>query len=124
MTALDAALATLTPEEAAKLDTMQASLRECRYVDIPDHRGLRPGARVYHSGHQWPGAAYDGTGVVLAVTERPDSPWSQTYRAPDVELIVLWDRPVLGSSSRLSQSASYRIHLAAVQQAADTGLDN
>ncbi|WP_431728502.1 hypothetical protein [Verrucosispora sp. TAA-831] len=122
-TAPDAALAALPPEETAEIARLRAELAQCQYVEIPDHRGLRPGARVYHSGHQWPGAALDGSGVVAAVFERPGSSWSRTYNAPDVEIIVLWDRPAFGSSSRLSTSASYRIYLAAVQQVTDAGSD-
>lgn len=106
-------LATLTPEEAASIDTMQAALRTSGYVDIEEHCELRPGARVYHRGHQWPGASTRGTGVVLVLLERPNSPWSASWRIADVELAVLWDKPSFGS--RLSWLAQYHVHVAEEQ---------
>lgn len=101
-------IATLTPEEAAQLDTLRAELRGCRYVEIPEHGKLRPGGRVYHRGHRWPEAAWDGTGTVLALTERRDSSWSRTWGMPDIEMVVLWDTAPFGS--RVSQVAQYHVY--------------
>ncbi|MCX5066746.1 hypothetical protein OOJ91_12905 [Micromonospora lupini] len=109
-------LASLSPEEAARLATMRADLHGCGYVDTDEHGRLRPGVRVYHRGHQWPGAS-DGTGTALVLTEKPDSGWSRSWGAADIELIVLWDKAQFGS--RLSQVAQY--HVYAVEVLPETG---
>lgn len=106
-------LATLTPEEAASLGTMREALHRSGYVDIEQHRDLRPGTRVYHRGHQWPDASTRGTGVVLVLTEKPNSAWSRSWRAADVEMVVLWDKPIW--ASRFAQLAQYHVHIAEEQ---------
>ncbi len=98
----------MTPEETAEADAMLAELHRYGYRDVDHHGDLRPGARIRHGGHRWPGAYDNGTGVVVAVTEKPDSAWSQSWGKPDVELIALWDRAGLGGG-RLSQVAQYHV---------------
>lgn len=97
----------MTPAEHAEVERMLAELRECGYRDVAEHGQLRPGVRIRHRGHQWPEALSKGTGVVVAITEKPDSSWSRAYGAADVELITLSDRERYGS--RLSQLAQYHV---------------
>lgn len=101
----------LTPRESAEVAALLAELRECGYRDVDHHGALRAGVRIRHYGHQWPGAYDDGTGVVVAVTEKPDSAWSRTWGKPDVELIAAWDRP--GVTGRVSQLAQYHVEVIA-----------
>jgi len=77
------------------------------YVDVAEHGKLRPGVRIRHRGERYPEALEHGTGIVLAITERPDSPWSKTYGAADIELITLSDKARF--NSRLSQLAQYHV---------------
>lgn len=105
----------LTPEEAAEVASLHAGLHGSGYVDIEQHERLRPGTRVCHTGHQWPGADEEGTGTVLVLTERKPSSWSQSWGAADVEMIVLWDKPIW--TSRLSALAQYHVRVAWVQPA-------
>ena len=103
-------MADLTPDETEELGALLASLHAYGYVDIAERGQLRPGGRIRHSGHRWPEAYTEGTGVVLALTEKPDSGWSQTYGMPDIEMVVLWDKPwPFDTSSRLSQLAQYHV---------------
>jgi hypothetical protein len=97
----------LAPDEEPVFAELLAGLHDSGYRDVVQHGELRPGARIRHVGHQWPAAYTDGTGVVLAIVEKPASSWSQTYGAPDIELIALWDEPQLGT--RLSQLAQYHV---------------
>lgn len=62
------------------------------YVEVPEHRGLAPGVRISHRGHQWRDALLYGSATVVAVYERPNSPWSSTWGRPDVEVIYQADR--------------------------------
>lgn len=98
----------LTTAEQSELDQLLACLRDAGYVDIENHNDLRVGARIRHVGHQWPQAYEHGTGVILALTERPNSPWSRSWHARDIELIALWDQP-RPFGSRLSQLAQYHV---------------
>lgn len=88
---------------------MLAELHEHGYQDVAEHGRIRPGVRIRHTGHRWPEAYDEGSGVVLAVTEKPDSSWSQSWGRPDVELIALWDRDQ--GFSRLSQLAQYHVEV-------------
>lgn len=97
----------LTPTERTRAAAMLAELHAAGYRDAT-HKLLQPGARVRHTGHQYPEAFRIGTGTVLHVTEKPDSAWSLTYGAPDIELIVLWD-----TTRSLSQVANYHVDLIA-----------
>lgn len=102
----------MTPDEVAEVERMLGELRKRGYRDVAEHGELRPGVRIRHRGQRWSEALDKGTGVVLAITERPDSSWSQTYRTADIELITLADQERFGS--RLSQVAQY--HVATVQR--------
>lgn len=99
--------AALEPEERAEYEQKLAELHERGYVDIENHKGLSVGVRVRHRGHQWPAAYRDGTGTVLAITEKPDSVWSRSWGAPDIEMVVLFDTATFGS--RLSMLAQYHV---------------
>jgi hypothetical protein len=104
------AVGTLTTEEKAEFERMLAGLHAGGYQDVAEHKALKPGTRIRHSGHRWPEAIDKGTGVVIAITEKPDSSWSADWGRPDIELIALWDKPQ--PFARLSQLAQY--HVAAV----------
>lgn len=97
----------LTPTEKARAAELHRELLAAGYQDAA-HKLLQPGARVRHRGHQYPEAFRAGTGTVIYVTENPDSAWSRTYSAPDIELIVLWD-----TTRSLSQVANYHVDLIA-----------
>jgi hypothetical protein len=98
----------LTPEERQEVERTLSELREHGYVDIDHHGELRPGVRVRHRGHQWSEAIQRGTGNVVAITEKPNSAWSDTWRMADVEMVVVFDKP-WPASSRLSQLAQYHV---------------
>lgn len=103
----------MTDEERAEVAHMLAKLHGDGYVDLEVYvdveacLALRVGSRVRHRNQRSPQAYEHGTGVVLAITHKPDSAWSQSWRMPDVELIVLRDRAQFGS--RLSQLAHYHV---------------
>jgi hypothetical protein len=99
--------ATLTAAERVEVAELVAGLHERGYRDIDRHDALHVGARIRHAGHRWPEAYERGTGVVLALTERSPSSWSQTYRMADVELIAVWDEDRLGG--RVSSVAQYHV---------------
>lgn len=99
----------MTPEESARFEAMLGELHQYGYQDVEEHGKLRPGVRIRHHGHQWSAAYANGSGVVLAITEKPKSAWSQTYRTDDVELIAMWD--VASFGSRLSQVAQYHVEV-------------
>lgn len=98
----------MTDDEQARVAEMLGELHECGYIDIQEHNALRPGVRVHHRGQRWPEAYIGGTGNVVAITERPDSAWSYSWGAADIELIVLFDKPGIGGS-RLSALAQYHV---------------
>lgn len=107
-------LADLTPEERDEAALLLANLRSRGYVDRERFNELVPGARVRHRGHQYPEAYPTGTGVVVGIVERPDSAWSQSWRMPDIEMVVAWDRPAFLGASRLSTVAQYHVYLVRV----------
>ncbi|MER7280494.1 hypothetical protein ABT369_39255 [Dactylosporangium sp. NPDC000244] len=109
MSAVDefAAVAVLSPEDAATAAGMLAALHERGYRTVEAHGDLRPGTRIRHRGDQWSAAYANGTGIVLVITEKPNSSWSVSWRLPDVELIALWDRP--DTRGRFSQLAQYHV---------------
>lgn len=111
-------VAALFPE-VIEFGRLRAELAASGYVEKENHNELRGGARIRRRAEQYPEAFDHGTGVVLVVMERPHSSWSQTYGGPDVELIVLKDKPLLTGMSRLAQLANY--HVAAVHVAAVHG---
>ena len=65
----------LTDAEQASLDSLLAY----GYVQIEKYGRFQPGTRVLIG---------SGPGTVVAVTEKPDSAWSKSWRMDDVELIV------------------------------------
>lgn len=98
--------------EQAEIARMVAELHERGYVDLaeytyPSARVLRVGTRLRHGGEQYPEALMHGTGHVVALTHRPDSAWSLSWRMPDIELVMLRDKD--RSGSRLSQVAHYHV---------------
>lgn len=99
----------LTPEETARLAVMVDQLHLDGYVDIEEHKGLRVGAWIRHRNQQYYEAIVNGTGAVLALVEKPDSPWSREWRMPDIELVMLRDKEQFGS--RLSQLAQYHVEV-------------
>jgi hypothetical protein len=101
----------LTPQEESDAAEMLADLHESGYINVEQHGGLKAGTRVRHIGHKWPTALLEGSGNVVALTEKPQSSWSQSWGKPDVELIVAWDEPQGGS--RLSQLAQYHVEVMA-----------
>jgi hypothetical protein len=107
-------VAELTAPEDFQLLLILQDLHDQGYRDIEQHDGLRVGTRVRHRGEQYPEAFRDGTGVVIALTERPDSSWSLSWGMPDVELVVLRDTPRFDGQSRLSWVAQY--HVSAVEE--------
>lgn len=102
----------MTDAEAAELARLVADLHESGYRDIAEHKNLRVGTRIRHRGEQYPQAYEHGTGVVVALTEKPDSRWSQSWRMPDVELVMLRDTAQFGS--RLSQLGQYHVEVVGV----------
>jgi hypothetical protein len=104
---LTAALIGMTDEERTEVDAALAALRERGYQDIEEHGQLRPGVRIRHRGERYHEALEHGTGIVLAITEKPDSAWSRTYGTADIELITLSDTARF--NSRLSQLAQYHV---------------
>ena len=105
-------LEALAPDVRAEAASLLDELLSRGYVEKESHNELRPGARVRHRGHRYPEAFARGTGVVLHVTEKEQSGWSQTWRMPDVEMVVLWDRAQFGA--RMSLLAQYHVHHVAV----------
>lgn len=59
------------------------------YVPVREWSGYRTGLAVNARSHRYPAALERGIGVVLAVLHRERSPWTMTYGAPDVELVIL-----------------------------------
>jgi hypothetical protein len=88
MSEIDAALIKCERER------MHAELAERAYRDIPEHRGIKVGARVRHRGHRWLEAYLQGTATVLAVMQKGPSPWSVSWGRPDVEVLALPDNPM------------------------------
>lgn len=100
----------MTPEEQSAADELLAGLHAAGYQDLAEWRELKPGVRIRHRGHQYPEAYERGTGVVVAVTEKPDSSWSKTYGAADIEMVVLNDeRPQALGARRVSTLAQYHV---------------
>jgi hypothetical protein len=103
----------LTPEQTERVEKALVDLRSRGYVDINEHGRLRPGVRIRHRGDQYSEAYQNGTGVVIAITEKPNSAWSASWRMPDIELLVLWDKEHRGID-RISQLAQY--HVSVIEQ--------
>ena len=101
---------TMTEAERAEVGAILARLYASGYTDRDRFNELASGVRVRHTGQRYAAAYQDGTGVILAITERPGSPWSHEWKMPDVEMVVLWDRPwPIEGSSRMSQLAQYHV---------------
>ena len=96
-------------EQAERFAELRAELERSGYVVKDHHNELRPGARVRGRGEQYPEAFDRGTGTVLLVMEKAGSSWSRTYGQPDVEVLVLKDRPLLPGMPRISQLANYHL---------------
>jgi hypothetical protein len=107
MSAFDIAAPHLTPDVEAEAAKMLAALHDRGYQTVAEHGDLRPGTRIRHVGERYSAAHLDGTGIVLAITEKPNSSWSVSWRMPDVELIALWDRP--DTRGWLSGLAQYHV---------------
>jgi hypothetical protein len=97
----------MTAEVREQAEAMLAELHKRGYRDIPEHRSIAVGTRIRHTGDRWAEAYIDGTGVVVALTEKPGSSWSASWHMPDIELIALWDRP--DTRGWLSQLAQYHV---------------
>lgn len=95
--------------EQARFNERHTDLISRGYRDVDDHKGMRVGRRVRHRGEQYRAAYSDGTGVIVTVMERPDSAWSRTWHMPDVELIILRDRPRFVGDARLMFVAQYHV---------------
>lgn len=101
----------LTPEERVEAERILAGLHERGYTDRERFNELTPGSRVRHRGHRWPQAYTDGSGVVVAITERDPSSWSQSWGVPDIEMVVAFDEPTLPGMSRLTTLAQYHVEV-------------
>lgn len=105
----------LNPEEQADRDRILTGLYEHGYVDLDEYvypvfgERLHVGARIRHVGDQWWKARRHGTGVVVALTEKPASSWSKEHRKRDIELVAQWDNP--RNRGRFSQLAQYHIEV-------------
>lgn len=99
----------MTDAESAELARMVADLHAHGYRDIAEHNGLYVGARIRCGNEEHPQAYDHGTGVIVALTEKPNSTWSQSWKMPDVELVMLRDEAQFGS--RLSQVAQYHVEV-------------
>lgn len=101
----------LTTEEWKRAAAMVAELHKHGYADRKLVGELAAGARIRHRAHRWPEAYRDGTGVIVAVTERDPSPWSLSWGMRDIEMVVAFDKPTFVDWSRLSQLAQYHVDL-------------
>lgn len=75
----------------------RADLEKRGYIEISEAPVLdggtaRVGDRVRNRGEQYPRAYAHGTARIVAIYERPDSPWSRKYRTRDIEIITQRDR--------------------------------
>jgi len=103
------ALAALNADDRTDAEQMLANLASSGYAPRERFNDLAPGVRIRHDGHRWPEAYRDGTGVVVAVLERDPSSWSQSWGAPDIELVVAYDKPTLPEMSRIVGLAQYHV---------------
>jgi hypothetical protein len=75
-------------------DTIQGQREQLEahgYMEVAEHGRLKPGARVCHRGQRWYEAIMKGTATIVAVYEKPDSPWSVEWHMPDIEVIAQRD---------------------------------
>ncbi len=93
----------------AELEAALADLTSRGWKRVESHSGLSAGTRVRHRNHQYAKAFSEGTGNVWTVTLKDPSPWSQTYRMPDVELLVVVDEASFGT--RVSKVAQYHVEV-------------
>lgn len=78
----------MTPKE------LRSSLLDRGYVEIPEHKGLRPGVRVSHTGERYSSAIHNGTATVEQVFKSP----RLIQGREDIEIIVKRDKPTWGST--------------------------
>lgn len=104
----------LPPDVLAELEEALAELHAHGYKTVESHGNLRAGTRVRNRGQQYPKAYQEGTGNVWAVTLKDPSSWSQTWRMPDVELLVVVDEASFGS--RVSKVAQYHVEAVEVER--------
>lgn len=102
----------LTADEQTTLAKQLGELHEHGYVSVDQHAYpsgvvLKPGTRIRHSGHRYVEAILNGTGYVVAITEKPDSAWSRVYGMADVELVAVFDRDHFGG--QLTTLAQYHV---------------
>lgn len=92
---------------------LHAELAAAGYVDLPEHNGIKVGARVRHVGHQWPSAFTEGSAVVRAVMGHGSSRWARSYGRPDVEVIIEFDKggPHTVLDGCLTYVADYHVEL-------------
>jgi hypothetical protein len=113
----DEALAAMTDEEQVKVVGLVDKLHEHGYQDLALYGAeLRVGTRIRHRGQQYPEAYDHGTGYVVALTEKRESAWSETYRMDDVELVAVFDEPFV--FSRVSQLAHYHVSVVSTSDGA------
>lgn len=99
----------MTDTDTDQLESLRSRLEAEGYEGVAEHHALKAGARIRHSSHRYPEAYLHGSGTVLAVFSKNPSSWASIYGQPDVEVIVLLDRPGIGGT-RLMQCASYHAH--------------
>jgi hypothetical protein len=109
-------------EIRAEFERDHQALIEAGYEDVAEYAGIKVGARVRHVGHQWPEAFERGSATVLAVMRKDPSAWAQTYRRPDVELLVELDRPFIAGSC-LAQLADYHVLVIPAPEQANGGVE-
>lgn len=107
-------LTDLTDAEKREAEQIVADLYDRGYRWRDRTHGFARGARVRHRGHRWPAAYRDGSGVIVAIAERDPSSWSQSWGAPDIEMVVALDQPTLPEMSRLATLAHYHVDLVSV----------
>ncbi len=93
----------------ATAESIEQSLADDGYVRLDEFKGLKPGARVYHSGHRWGDASTTGTTTVISVWRKTGG-WEQTYGRPNIEVVAEMDKPQFGQ--KVAQWADYHTHLA------------
>lgn len=75
----------MTPEEQA------ADLLKRGYREVTEYSNLVIGQRVRHVGQRYSQALDHGTATIERIFHHPDSQWSRSHDADDVEVIVQKD---------------------------------
>ncbi|MFI5891959.1 hypothetical protein ACIA5D_17800 [Actinoplanes sp. NPDC051513] len=114
MLTTDQAFAELSLQERVDVESMLGGLHARGYVDRKRFNEYTLSVRIRHRGQQYPQAYTKGTGVIVAITERPDSSWSQSHGGPDIEMVIAYDEPRFGGTSRISVLADYHVEVVEV----------